>query len=210
LLEFLFHILHKAHQAINESIRSLKSLASNVLHISLSPHPKSIFVNPKEKKTMRKHMFSTKMYTFMRKLTFFWTQRLSSHNKHPPPWSIRFSTTYSPSKKSYPINFMNPTRKENPISSIVPWTSLILELLQSTKTLTSTMFKNKTHISKIMEDKLVQILRFHANHNFNIDLICEPTLNFIVNDLVVMSMIIFKNWNLPLSQSYFPINKANN
>jgi hypothetical protein len=157
----------------------------------LSTYPKSIFVNPKGKKTMRKHMFSTKMYTFMRKLTLFWTQRLSSHNKHPPPWSIRFSTTYSPSKKNYPINFMNLRRKENPISSIVPWTSLIFELLQSTKTLTSTIFKNKTHISKIMENKLVQILRFNANHNFNIDLVGESTLIIIINDLVSMSMIIF-------------------
>ncbi len=138
---------------------------------------------------MRKHMLSTKMYTSMRKLTFFWTQRLSIHNKHPPPWSIRFSTTYSPSKKSYPINFMNPRRKENPISSIVPWTSLIFELLQNTKSRTSTMFKNKTH-NKVMEDKLAQILWFHVNHNFNIDLIGEPTLIIIINDLVVISMII--------------------
>jgi hypothetical protein len=76
--------------------------------------------------------------------------------------------------------------------------------------LTSTMFKNKTH--KHNHGRWTyQKLWFHANHNFNIDLIGEPTLNFIVKNLVVMSMIIFKNWNLPLSQSpYFPINKANN
>ncbi len=73
-----------------------------------------IFNGRNHLKMMRKHMFSTKMYTFMRNLTFFWAERLSSHNKHPPPWSIRFSTTYSPSKKKLPYQLYEPHEKGEP------------------------------------------------------------------------------------------------
>jgi len=149
-----------------------------MFYIFLCPHTQNQYLSIQKKKRQWKNT------CFQQKSIHLWENWLSFEPKdfqviiniHRHDQLCSQPHTHLP-KKSYLINFMNPRRNENPISSIVPWTSLILELLQSTKSLTSTMFKDRTHISKIMEDELVQILWFHVNHNFNIDLIVEPTFH---------------------------------